>query len=171
MADSHTNDREWIRRPSGRVILINQRDEVLLFAAGASQIVEGDTRVWVLPGGGAEAGEAPAVTAARELYEETGLLVEPEQLQGPVGVSGGPWTFRGIDYLTEDSFFFLRIASWEVSTAGFSEIEHELFEEHRWWSLAELASTSETVFPRELAPLVARLLAGDVPADPVELPW
>jgi 8-oxo-dGTP pyrophosphatase MutT (NUDIX family) len=171
MAEAHSGGRAWIRRPSGRVILINQLDQVLLFGAGASQIIAGDQRVWVLPGGGSEEGEDPAVTAARELYEETGLKVEPKQLQGPVGVSGGPWTFRGINYLSEDSFYFLRIAAWEVSTVGFSALEQELFEEHRWWSLAELASTSETVFPRELAPLVARLLAGDVPADPVELPW
>jgi len=171
MAEAHATDREWVRRPSGRVILINQRDEVLLFAAGASQIIAGDVRVWVLPGGGSEAGEEPVVTASRELYEETGLKVEPAQLQGPVGVSSGPWTFRGINYWSEDFFFLHRIDAWEVTTEGFSDLENEMFEEHRWWTLAELLATAETIFPTNLAPLVARILAGDVPAEPVELPW
>ncbi len=33
------------------------------------------------------------------------------------------------------------------------------------------AGTTEIVFPRGLAPLLARLLAGDYPQQPVELPW
>lgn len=144
---------------------------MLLFEAGASQIVAGDHTVWVLPGGGAEEGEDVAATAARELSEETGLRVPAEELQGPVAVSRGPWTFRGINYWSEDYFFLYRVADWTVSTAGFSPLEQELFEGHRWWSLADLATTDAVVFPRGLAPLVARLLAGDIPLEPVELPW
>jgi 8-oxo-dGTP pyrophosphatase MutT (NUDIX family) len=36
---------------------------------------------WALPGGGLHKGENPAVGAARELLEETGLALEPEALR------------------------------------------------------------------------------------------
>jgi ADP-ribose pyrophosphatase YjhB (NUDIX family) len=35
----------------------------------------------------------------------------------------------------------------------------------------ELATTAETVVPYGLVPLLTGLLAGDRPAEPVQLPW
>jgi hypothetical protein len=43
--------------------------------------------------------------------------------------------------------------------------------EHRWWSVSELAQTTETVVPNDLAALVSDLLTGTVPGEPVRLPW
>ena len=63
-------------------------------AVGAACVIlDGDGRVllvhhtygrlnWELPGGLAEAGEAPDQTAIRELLEETGLHAEPGRLTG-----------------------------------------------------------------------------------------
>lgn len=39
-----------------------------------------DVPVWVLPGGGVDAGEAPDKAAAREVFEESGLIVLDLQL-------------------------------------------------------------------------------------------
>jgi len=36
---------------------------------------------WRLPGGGIKRGELPAVCAARELHEETGIIVAPDDLR------------------------------------------------------------------------------------------
>ena len=107
----------------------------------------------------------------RELYEETGLRVAAEQLRGPVALTRGAWNFQGVDYWSEEAFFFLRVSEWAVSAADLSPLEREQVTGHRWWSVDELASTAEIVFPRGLAPLLARLLAGDYPQQPVELPW
>ena len=43
-----------------------------------------DNGEWGLPGGAADPGEAPAQTAVRETFEETGLKVKPELLAGVV---------------------------------------------------------------------------------------
>lgn len=42
---------------------------------------------WVAPGGSIDPNETPADAAMREMWEETGLLVEPVQV---LGVYGGP---------------------------------------------------------------------------------
>ena len=158
-------------RRSARVILVDRTDRVLLFSA-AAPLSNGAPRViWVVPGGGVECDEGLVAAAARELHEETGLRVPPEQLRGPVALTRGAKSFQGVDYWAEEAFFFLRVSEWAVSAAGFTPLERELLTGHRWWSVDELVSTEELVFPRGLAPLLARLLVGDYPRQPVELPW
>jgi len=65
---------------------------------------EGD--VWVLPGGGVEPFESLADAAVREMWEETGLLVEPVRL---LGVYGGPEfqiTYRNGDQVSYQMMAF-----------------------------------------------------------------
>lgn len=61
--------------PSARVAVVDD-ESVLLCAVG----VPGVEDTWETPGGRLEAEEDPAVAAARELREETGLRVDPERL-------------------------------------------------------------------------------------------
>lgn len=56
-------------------IVYNERNEILLQKRG-------DSNAWGFPGGAMELGESAQETAIREIYEETGLLVEIEQLIG-----------------------------------------------------------------------------------------
>jgi len=56
-----------------------------------------DRRVWVMPGGLIEPEEIPADAAAREVWEETGLVVEIIEI---LGVYGGKELV--VDYLNGD---------------------------------------------------------------------
>ena len=160
-----------VPRTAGRVILLDERERVLFFAGPAYTNASEARVAWFLPGGGMEQGEDVATTAARELCEETGLRVRPDALHGPVAVTRGVWSDGATTYHAESVFFVLRIARWEVVTAGFTALEREQIVGHRWWSLDELHRTDAVVFPRAFGPLLARLLAGDFPETPVELPW
>jgi 8-oxo-dGTP diphosphatase len=69
--------------------------DLLLVPGVAGLVVDGqgrlllqrrsDTGTWGLPGGTVDPGEPPARTVAREVHEETGLVVRPERLAGVIG--------------------------------------------------------------------------------------
>jgi 8-oxo-dGTP pyrophosphatase MutT (NUDIX family) len=82
-------------RPSGRVLLIDEARRLLLFSAHESLTNRDSRTIWFLPGGGSEPHESFAECAARELFEETGLRVGPDDLTGPVGVRQLTFMFDG----------------------------------------------------------------------------
>jgi hypothetical protein len=63
------------------------------------------------------------------------------------------------------------VTAHEIDTSGMEDLEAGHHAGHRWWSPAELRATTEPVFPLGLADLLDDLVAGRVPAEPVELPW
>lgn len=77
-----------IRQRIGNLLLITPGCDVLVFNDKGDVLVQKrqDDGQWNLPGGMYEPGEEPAQTAIREVYEETGLIVQPRRL---VGVYGG----------------------------------------------------------------------------------
>jgi hypothetical protein len=54
------------------------------------------------------------------------------------------------------------VAAFEVSTAGFDQLERDTVDGHRWWTLAELQATGERIYPPDLPVLLGSLLAGTV---------
>ena len=158
-----------VDRPSARVIAIDETGSVLLFRIEDPQ--DSKPPIWITPGGGVEEGETLAEAAARELAEETGLLVASERLGEPVAVCRGEWTFRGRRLYSVDSFFFVRTERFEPATDGWEPLEHEVHAGWRWWTVDELSTTKENVLPARLADLVRLLTEGRTGPAPIELPW
>lgn len=159
------------RRRSARVLLLDAGGRLLLLRMHR---VPGRPRrghYWLTPGGGVDDGEAPHEAAARELREETGLVVAPADLGRAVATTSGYADLGWARGRFRDDFFFHRVAAHEVDTGGLLPHERDQVAGHRWWPLEELAATSEAVYPLGLVPLVAGLLAGRVPEEPVRLPW
>lgn len=146
----------FIERRAARVLLIDAAERTLLLRG--SDPARPEQRWWFTPGGGLDEGETPAEGAARELLEETGLKAGPEALAAPVHHETTEFSYDNRQYRQTQDFFLLRVAEWQVDTAGFDAEEQRTITEHRWWSTPELAASTEQIFPVGLADLVRRVL-------------
>ncbi|MFI7605515.1 NUDIX hydrolase [Micromonospora sp. NPDC049366] len=151
-------------RRAARVLLVDADDRVLLFAG--RDPARPEHRYWFTPGGGLRPGESPAVGAARELAEETGLRLDPAGLGEPIRRETVEFPFDGVWYRQEQDFFLVRVPGWEVDTAGFDDVERASVTGHRWWSVTDLAGTSDRYYPADLPGLLAEVLADTVTGGP-----
>jgi 8-oxo-dGTP pyrophosphatase MutT (NUDIX family) len=157
-------------RRTARILLVDDRERVLLFRCRLDAHLEDRGHMWITPGGGVQPGETLAEAAVRELREETGLSLAEAELGPVVARSTGEWGSRR-RYLAVDAFFHVRVPALTVDTAGFQPEEHRVLSAHHWWSRSEIDTAAELVLPIGLRPLLDRLLAGQRPHPPVELPW
>jgi ADP-ribose pyrophosphatase YjhB (NUDIX family) len=170
-------------RPTVRILLADDRDRILLF-----RFVDADSDVpgrvwWTTPGGGVRVGETLPRAAARELFEETGLRVRETAFERVVARSAGAARYRGVSEWYEHHFYFIRLpaigpdrsdsgsdsGAFELDASRWEDVERSTIAEHRWWTAAELAATTETVYPPGLPRVLPDLLAGRLPAEPFDV--
>jgi len=139
------------QRATARVMLINEQNQVFMLKTHFDPEVGLPPR-WLVPGGGIDAGEDTLTAAKRELYEETGLIVDPDDLGEPVLVASGRWDWAdGLSYHTyTDTIYELKVQDFKLDTSGFTQDELRDVLEYRWWNLSELFASEELVAPHEL---------------------
>jgi ADP-ribose pyrophosphatase YjhB (NUDIX family) len=141
-------------RRAGRVIVLDPDDRVLLFRYDDGPP---NGRHWCTPGGGLNDGEDYLAGARRELAEETGwtdVAVGEEVFEQTL-------TMEYTDEIVRqhERFFLAHVP---VARRGLGEVaamhDSDGIAAWRWWSLAELDSTAEAIWPAELADLVRAAL-------------
>ena len=144
-------------RECAKVLLVDEQDRVLLLC-GIDRTKADVAPWWFTVGGAREAGETLAEAAVRETHEETGLWISDP---GPVVFTRSfSWDFEGAHYDQEEAFFLVRVESFEPLAAGWTLTEMETIRGSRWWSIGELRSSDEAIFPENLADQLERLLSG-----------
>ncbi|HCS43279.1 MAG TPA: DNA mismatch repair protein MutT [Pseudomonas sp.] len=143
------------QRNAARLLVINSLNEVLLFRFQHKGDALDGRDYWATPGGGLEEGENFETAAVRELLEETGLHVDT------VGASVAERDFSmmlpsGETVLSVERYFVVRADGEQLTRDGWTADEARVMTEHKWWSVAELQETRETVWPERLIEMLER---------------
>jgi 8-oxo-dGTP pyrophosphatase MutT (NUDIX family) len=146
-----------IYRRAARLLVVDPGNSVLLF-----QYEDGPRTWWATPGGGLEHDETFEQAAAREAAEELSLNLTTFRSLWSLTVD---FSFRGQSIHQVERYFLVRLSREEVGGGEILSDANRLegIVAARWWSLREIETTSESVFPSDLSERLRgldRLLAG-----------
>jgi 8-oxo-dGTP pyrophosphatase MutT (NUDIX family) len=132
---------ELLLMPSVTALVFDEQRRVLLVRPTRRE------NVWVAPGGAVDPDEAPQDALVREVWEETGLLVEPTELRG---VFGGP-EYR-VWYPNGDEVGYMMAVYECRAMGGTLKADGDEIAEARYFSANDLPSITLSRWARIIVP-------------------
>lgn len=145
-----------LERRAARVLLVDDDGRILLQNCCDPSDPDAGSW-WNTMGGGIDPGESPVEAAVRELAEETGLQVGPEQLGAVVHTRLTEFPFGGRHYRQAEDYFLLRTGAFDAAPTAPSDVELVAVLGMRWWTIDELRRTRDRVYPEELLEVLEQL--------------
>ena len=125
-----------VRRTTARVIPVNAQGEALLMLS--RDPAHPEVTYWCSFGGAVEEGETLAEAGARELHEETGLVVDAADLGQPFERAEVTFPYNGAVLVNDSTWFAVRLEADHSTLHTVDEFEEIL--DYRWWSVEDLES-------------------------------
>ncbi len=147
-----------VARVGARVLLFDADGRVLLIH---ERLDDPRRTHWLTPGGGVEADEDLWVAAARELAEETGVVLIFSPDAPVVHRERRTWSWRGTVYDQVDHYFTATVAvGTAVTPTALTEMERQTLLGFAWWTSGELRASDETFVPPSIADIAVRVWDG-----------
>ena len=121
--------------------------------------VRPDHQFWFTIGGAVEPGETLREAAARELLEEAGIVVDQATLGEPIETSLIEFSWAGMDFVQDQTFYAIAVRDAEVSFAGQEALEQATIDKHGWLRPEDLGSGDERPADPELPRLMRLAMA------------
>lgn len=145
-----------VRRTSARVLPVSPDGACLLLRE--IDPLHPEAPYWSSIGGGVDDGEALRAAAARELREEAGVEVDPIDLIGPIARVDFPYSWAGVDYLGEATYFAVALSrEVEVSFDRLEPEEVDTVLAAAWWHAGDVVEAAHR--PPALADLMRTAVA------------
>ncbi len=127
---------EVVRRKTARVLPIDCNGRILLMHGWDP--AKPESPFWFTIGGGAEPGEDLPTAAARELLEETGIVIEPAALGKPVAHHQHQFGWDGMVLVQDETYYAVRVGDVTVNFEGMEQIELDTTDSADWWTPDDL---------------------------------
>jgi 8-oxo-dGTP pyrophosphatase MutT (NUDIX family) len=134
-----------IRRKTARVLPVNPEGRVLLLH-GWDPLRPGEP-FWFTIGGAAEGTESMREAAARELFEETGITVDPDHLGEPITENSVEFSWAGRRIAQDQVFYAVLVESAEVTLDGLDAWERATTDSYAWLSAEDLEAGEPAAHP------------------------
>ena len=134
-----------LHRQTARVLPVDSAGRVLLLHGWDPH--HPDRPFWFTVGGAAEGDEPMRVAAARELYEETRISVDPELLGEPIAENSIEFNWGGHHIAQDQVFYAVAVGSAEVSLEGLDQWERATTDKYGWFSAADLENDEPPAHP------------------------
>ncbi|MEU4090380.1 NUDIX hydrolase [Streptomyces aureus] len=157
----HAVDADLPLREAARAVLLDADRRVLLLRYAEQG------GYWATPGGSLEEGGTHAAATLRELNEELGFSPTSVQLGMQLAQRSTEHLVGEREVRQVERYFLAHASPADVHVDHAAQRDN--IQTHRWWTLGELRSTRETVYPAGLADLIAAVADGQHPERPVIL--
>ena len=128
------NGRQVRNRVCARVLPVNAAGEVLLLHGWDPAVP--DAPYWFSIGGATDPGESLVEAAVREMREETGIVIDPPELTGPIAREDAEFDW-GVWRLVQDQTYFALALDHDPAAVrfdGLEPIERTSIDAAGWWT-------------------------------------
>jgi 8-oxo-dGTP pyrophosphatase MutT (NUDIX family) len=131
---NNTNGRQVRHRVCARVLPVNPSGEVLLLHGWDPAAP--DAPYWFSIGGAADGDETLVDAAVREMREETGIVIQPAELSGPIAREDAEFDWGTWRLVQDQTYFALALTAdpTEISFDGLEPVERTSIDAAAWWA-------------------------------------